>query len=196
MGVITRVAGNGNLGNSGDGGPATDAELYFPVAMASTGDGGFLVSDSGNNEVRAVSAGGVITRVAGNGTAGSGGDGGPATDAQLNSPATVAVTADGGFLIADTDNNMVRKVAGVGPTVTGVSPTTRSGGNTVTVTGTGFTNAIGVTFGTAAASALVVASDITLTVTSPPNPMGTVDVTVTTPAGTSAATAADQFTYI
>ena len=54
---------------------------------------------------------GVITRVAGTGTAGNTGDDGPATDAQLNGPAGVAVTADGGFLIADTGNNTVRKVA-------------------------------------------------------------------------------------
>jgi hypothetical protein len=85
------------------------------------------------------------------------------------------------------------------PTVTGISPTSgqAAGGDTVTVTGTGFTGATGATFGTVAASAApVVASDTSLTVTSPPGTAGTtVDVTVTTPAGTSAATAADQFTY-
>ena len=54
---------------------------------------------------------GVITRVAGTGTAGNTGDDGPAIDAQLNRPAGVAVTADGGFLIADVGNNVVRKVA-------------------------------------------------------------------------------------
>jgi hypothetical protein len=54
---------------------------------------------------------GVITRVAGTGTAGNSGDDGPATNAQLNNPSGVAVTADGGFLIADTNNNEVRKVA-------------------------------------------------------------------------------------
>jgi hypothetical protein len=84
------------------------------------------------------------------------------------------------------------------PTVTGIGPTTGqpAGGDTVTVTGTGFTGATGVTFGTVAASALVVASDTSLTVTSPPGTAGTtVHVTVTTPAGTSATTAADQFTY-
>ena len=58
---------------------------------------------------------GVITRVAGTmGVAGSGGDDGPATDAQLNSPSGVAVTADGGFLIADTGNQVVRKVGPIG----------------------------------------------------------------------------------
>jgi len=61
-----------------------------------------------------VSAAGVITRVAGTGTAGSGGDDGPATDAQLNYPFAVAVAADGGFLIADTNNQVVRKVEPTG----------------------------------------------------------------------------------
>ena len=113
-GVITRVAGNGTAGNSGDDGPATDAELNRPFGVAVTADGGFLIADAGNNEVRKVSAAGVITRVAGTGTAGNGGDGGPAIDAQLNLPCGVTVTADGGFLIADHGNSEVRKVSAAG----------------------------------------------------------------------------------
>ena len=113
-GVITRVAGTGTAGNSGDDGPATDAEVHEPLEVAVTADGGFLIADSFNNVVRKVSAAGVITRVAGTGTAGNTGDDGPATDAQLNRPAGVAVTADGGFLIADTFNNVVRKVSAAG----------------------------------------------------------------------------------
>jgi hypothetical protein len=57
MGVITRVAGTGTPGNSGDDGPATDAQLHQPVGVAVTGDGGFLITDGRNNEVRNVSAG-------------------------------------------------------------------------------------------------------------------------------------------
>ena len=113
-GVITRVAGTGAPGNSGDDGPATDAELNGPVGVAVTADGGFLIADFGNNVVRKVSSAGVITRVAGTGTAGNSGDDGPATDAELNEPAEVAVTADGGFLIADRINNVVRKVSSAG----------------------------------------------------------------------------------
>jgi len=60
-GVITRVAGTGTLGNAGDDGPATDARLNVPVGVAVTADGGFLVADAGNHEVRKVSGGGVIT---------------------------------------------------------------------------------------------------------------------------------------
>jgi glucose/arabinose dehydrogenase len=109
-GVITRVAGTGTAGNSGDDGPATEAELTFPVGVAVSADGGFLIADSNNHVVRKVSSAGVITRVAGTGTFGNSGDDGPATEAELNGPFGVAVTADGGFLIADTGNNEVRKV--------------------------------------------------------------------------------------
>jgi hypothetical protein len=114
MGEITRVAGTGTAGNSGDDGSATDAELNVPVGVAVTADGGFLIADTNNNVVRKVSAGGVITRVAGTGTAGNSGDDGSATDAELNEPTGVAVTADGGFLIADALNNVVRKVSAGG----------------------------------------------------------------------------------
>jgi hypothetical protein len=113
-GVITRVAGTGSPGNSGDDGPATKAELDTPSGVAVTADGGFLVADTGNSVVRKVSAAGVITRVAGTGTRGNSGDDGPATEAQLRSPNGVAVTADGGFLITDTGNSMVRKVSAAG----------------------------------------------------------------------------------
>ena len=116
MGVITRVAGTiGTAGSGGDDGPATDAQLNHSFGVAVTADGGFLIADTFNQVVRKVSAGGVITRVAGTpGTGGSGGDDGPATDAQLNYPFGVAVTADGGFLIADTLNQVVRKVEPIG----------------------------------------------------------------------------------
>jgi len=113
-GVITRVAGTGTAGNSGDDGPATDAELNRPTGVAVTADGGFLIADTFSSEVRKVSAAGVITRVAGTGTAGNTGDDGPATDAELNTPTGVAVAAGGGFLIADRSNNMVRKVSPTG----------------------------------------------------------------------------------
>jgi NHL repeat len=125
-GVITRVAGTGTAGSAGDGGPATDAQLNGPIGVAVTADGGFLIADSGNNVVRRVSADGVITRVAGTGTAGGAGDGGPATDAQLNGPIGVAVTADGGFLIADFFNNKVRKVS-AGGVITRVAGTGTAG---------------------------------------------------------------------
>jgi hypothetical protein len=114
MGLITRAAGTGAPGNTGDDGPATGAQLNEPVGVAATTGGAFLIADAGNHEVRKVSAAGVITRVAGTGVPGNTGDDGPATGAQLNRPFGVAVTPDGGFLIADTFNNMVRQVSAAG----------------------------------------------------------------------------------
>jgi hypothetical protein len=112
-GVITRVTGTGTSGYSGDNGLAIDAELNSPEGVAVTADGGFLFADTGNYVVRKVSSAGVITRVAGTGAAGNSGDDGPATDAEISGPWGVAVTADGGFLIADLDSYVVRKVASI-----------------------------------------------------------------------------------
>lgn len=70
MSVITRVAGTGTLGNGGDGGPAPAAELSFPLGVAVTADGWFLIADAENHVVRKVSSAGVITRVAGTGNPG------------------------------------------------------------------------------------------------------------------------------
>src|SRR5262249_1654898 len=78
-GPITTVAGaNGSGGFSGDGGPATAAQLNGPIGVAATADGGFLIGDSVNARVRRVSADGTITTAAGTGTEGFSGDGGPA----------------------------------------------------------------------------------------------------------------------
>jgi hypothetical protein len=110
-GIITRVAGTGHPGNTGDGGSALDAQLRAPAGVAATSDSGFLIADFACHVVREVSVGGVITTVAGTGRPGNTGEGGAATDAQLNNPNWVAVTTDGGFLIADFGNHAVRKVA-------------------------------------------------------------------------------------
>jgi ribosomal protein S11 len=125
-GTITTVAGTGTAGFSGDGGPATAAELSAPVAVAATADGGFLIADANNNRVRRASPAGTITTVAGTGTAGFSGDGGPATAAEISDPEGVAATADGGFLIADTANNRVRRVSPAG-TITTVAGTGTAG---------------------------------------------------------------------
>ena len=123
-GVITRVAGNNTNGFSGDGGPATAAQLHFPKDVATTADGGFLIADGGaNNRIRRVAPGGTITTVAGSGAPFSGefsGDGGPATAAHLNGPRGVAVTTDGGYLIADSGNSRIRRVS-AGGTITTVA---------------------------------------------------------------------------
>ena len=123
---IFTVAGTGAAGYSGEGGPASAAELKAPIGVAATPDGGFLIADGGNNRVRRVSPAGTITTVAGTGAAGFAGDGGPASAAQLAFPTGVAATADGGFLIADQGNRRVRRVSPAG-TITTVAGTGAGG---------------------------------------------------------------------
>ncbi|MFA9270202.1 MAG: hypothetical protein ACEQSX_05520 [Baekduiaceae bacterium] len=122
-GTTSTVAGIGTAGSTGDGGPATLAQLNAPRDVAVTTDGGYLIVDTGGNRIRKVSAAGTITTVAGTGTAGSAGDGGPAALAQLNGPSSVDPTADGGYLIADTTGSRIRKVAATTTTITTVAGT-------------------------------------------------------------------------
>ncbi|MDQ3145621.1 MAG: hypothetical protein M3R01_01595, partial [Actinomycetota bacterium] len=120
-GRITRVAGTGTAGYSGDGGSATSARLNFVHSVSVTPDGGFLIADTSNDRIRYVSPAGIISTVAGNGVGGFSGDGGPATAARLADPRSVAALPDGGFLIPDTNNRRVRRVSpsGVITTVAG-----------------------------------------------------------------------------
>jgi hypothetical protein len=109
--IIQTVAGNGTRGYSGDGGPATSAELSSQPNIALDAAGDLFIADVNNNVIREVNAKtGVITTVAGNGTAGFSGDGGAATSAELNSPTSVAVDAHGDIFIADFSNNRIREV--------------------------------------------------------------------------------------
>ena len=120
-GITTTVAGNGSMGYSGDGGPATEAELYVPYAVAFDASGNFYIADEGCDCVRKVDTNGIIATVAGNGIGGYGGDGGPATEARLRNPRGVAVDASGNLYIADRSNNRIRKVGpdGIITTVAG-----------------------------------------------------------------------------
>lgn len=109
-GTISTVAGTGEPGYSGDGGPATSAQLNRPFSVAPLPGGGYLIADLDNNRIRRVDAGGTITTVAGTGEPGYSGDGGPATAAAIYQPHAVAALPDGGFLVADTYNHRVRRV--------------------------------------------------------------------------------------
>jgi sugar lactone lactonase YvrE len=111
-GLVGGVAGTGTAGNAGDGGSATAAELNGPTAIAVDALGDYFFTDTANNEIREISAAGVITRVAGTGAAGSSGDSGAATAATLNAPMGLAVDGAGNLYIADTGNNKIRKVSG------------------------------------------------------------------------------------
>jgi uncharacterized protein (TIGR03437 family) len=114
-GVITTVAGNGQAGYSGDGGPAASAQLGNPVALAVDSVGNVYIAD-GSARVRKLFLSGFITTIAGNGQRGYSGDGGAAGLAQLNGPSAVAVNAAGNVYVADTNNNSVRllQVGGFG----------------------------------------------------------------------------------
>ncbi|MGC2211138.1 MAG: Ig-like domain repeat protein [Candidatus Korobacteraceae bacterium] len=125
-GIISTIAGKyigpGVGGDGGDGGPATSAQLFSPSSVALDGAGNFYIADSTNNVVRKVTSGGVITTYAGRfALHGYSGDGGPATSALFANVNSVAVDGAGNLYIADSFNNVIRKVTpdGVISTVAG-----------------------------------------------------------------------------
>lgn len=128
-GMITTVAGTGTAGFSGDGGPATQAQLSGPHSVAVTPDGTLYIADLANHRVRRVGPDGIITTIAGTGVAGFSGDGGPATQARLWHPENVAVGPDGAVYIADSSNARIRRVGADGII------TTVAGGGTQTADG-------------------------------------------------------------
>jgi NHL repeat-containing protein len=107
-GVIQTLAGGGT---GGDGGPALSALLAGPYNVTEDQAGNLYIADTGNNRIRKVSSG-TISTIAGTGSAGYTGDGGPATSAMLNGPTSVAVDASGNVFFSDTGNAVVRKIAG------------------------------------------------------------------------------------
>ena len=142
-GVLTRIAGNLQPGYSGDGGPAIEAQLYtddlvnespafgMPSGLAIDAKGNLFISDGGNARVRRISSDGTITTVAGNGTYGYSGDGGPATAAQVSTPRGMAIDGAGSLYIAD--SAAVRMVSAAGTISTAVP----FGGGGVAVDGGG-----------------------------------------------------------
>lgn len=131
-GIIKTIAGTGTAGFSGDGGPATDAKVNTPQGTAIGPDGSVYFTDRANHRVRRIAPDGVITTVAGNGSATYGGDGGSALNASLNTPIAVLVGPDNSIYIGDFYNHRVRKVSptGIISTVagTGVADSTGDGG--------------------------------------------------------------------
>ena len=127
-GKIATVAGTGEQGFGGDGGPATAAKLFYPADVAVDDSGNLFIADRQNTRVRKVSPTGIISTVAGNGTSPGWrtgpaiGDGGPAVYSQLESPTAVAVAPDGTLYIAG--SYLIRKVtpAGIINTVAGINP--------------------------------------------------------------------------
>lgn len=127
-GVITTFAGTGTSGFSGDNGPATSANINYDFYLATDSATNLFFSDSGNERVRKVSSG-IISTVAGTGSAGSSGDGGAATSAYVNYPNGIVFDTQGNWYFADSQNNRIRKVT--------------TGGVISTFAGTGLTGSTG-----------------------------------------------------
>ena len=126
-GTITTIAGSGEYGFGGDGGPAAEAQLSGPFGVAVDVAGNVYIADSFNNRIRKVDSTGTITTIAGTGERGFGGDGGPAAGAQINLPYGVAVDGAGNLYIGDTENNRIRKVDSTG-TITTIAGSGERGG--------------------------------------------------------------------
>ena len=105
------VAGNGTYSFSGDGGLATEAQLFLPAATAVDDAGNVYIADTQNGHIRKVTPDGVITTIAGNGQYFDGGDGGPAIDAQLSRPIGIAVDRAGNIYFTDANNSRIRKIS-------------------------------------------------------------------------------------
>ena len=122
-GIITTIAGLGTTGYNGDNRPATTALLNDPVGLIFDNAGNLYFSDGGNARVRMINNAGIISTIAGNGTPGFSGDGGPATAAELGIPNYLAINSIGEIFIADHPNNHVRKIS-----LTGIISTYAGGG--------------------------------------------------------------------
>ena len=109
-GNISTIAGTGTAGYSGDGGFATDAQLYNPKGVAVDSSDNIYIADSSNNRIRKVDSSGIISTIAGTGIAGYSGDNGAATDAQLYNPNGIVVDSTNNIYTADTYNHAIRKL--------------------------------------------------------------------------------------
>ena len=128
--TLTTVAGTGGAGFSGDGGPATSAQLNSPKGVAVDSSGNIFIADSLNNRIRVVLPNGNIYTVAGNGGVGYSGDGGPATSAHFFFPSGVTTTLSGNVYVADDQNNLIRLLTPIPqpPSITTVESASQYGG--------------------------------------------------------------------
>ena len=121
-GIITTIAGNGTAGNTGDGGPATAAEITSPHGIDFDAAGNLYFADASNCVIRKITPSGIISTVAGTGSFGFSGDGGPATAAQFAFPCAIAIDPSGNIFVSDENNSCIRKIdaSGIIHTVIGV----------------------------------------------------------------------------
>ncbi len=139
--IISTIAGTGTSSYSGDGGAATAAYLNNPRGVVVDASGNVYISDQNNSRVRKIDTSGVITTLAGTGTSGHTGDGGPATAAQIEKPAGLAIDGNGDLLMGDTNDGVIRKISISGTsttsgTLSGASSVCVSANTTLTSSGT------------------------------------------------------------
>ena len=110
-GVITTVAGvGGKLGDTGEGGPGTQAKIFGPKGIIFDRQGNLIIADSGNDKIKKLDLAGIITTIAGTGSPGGAGDGGPATRAQLDEPRTLALGLDGTLYVTEPRAHRIRRI--------------------------------------------------------------------------------------
>jgi len=127
-GIVTLVVGSTSPGYSGDGGAAAAARLRLPAAIVVAANGDMYIADTGNDAVRKVTAAtGIATTYAGTGTTGYTGDGGAATSARLSGPQGLVLAANGDLYIADTGNNVIRRVTAATGVITTFAGTGTAG---------------------------------------------------------------------
>lgn len=127
-GIITTVVGDGTSGNSGDGGPASAARIYWPGGVCKDATGNLYITDAYSNVVRKVDAAtGNISSIAGTGTDGYSGDGGPATNANLSGPMGICADAAGNIFFTEDGNGTVRKINAASGTITTIAGTGTNG---------------------------------------------------------------------
>ena len=147
-GVMTTVAGTGQRGYSGDGGPAAKAKLNGPLGVVFDAAGNMYIDDQNNSRVRKVDTNRIITTVGGTGDLGCGGNGGLATAAQMQNPHGMGIGADGSLYVSEGDCNAVRKIT--------------SNGTILPVLGTGEAGCSGFNGGSAVSAQVTNPGDITL----------------------------------
>jgi sugar lactone lactonase YvrE len=120
--ILTKIAGNGAPGFSGDSGPATSAQLDLPIAIAVDAQNNLYLADARNHRIRRIDAAtGVITTIAGNGTQGFSGDNTPATAASIDSPTGLALDASNNLYLADTHNHRIRRIDAITGVITTIA---------------------------------------------------------------------------
>lgn len=182
--IMNTYVGTGAGVYGGDGGPAAAAMVHNTWAVRTDAAGNLYIADQANNRIRMVNSSGVITTIAGDGTAGYGGDGGPATAAKINQPTAAVTDADGNIYIADFANNVVRKINMCTPPIaapiTGLSTVCQGAGTTLSDITPG-----GVWLSTNTAVATISAGGV---VTGISGGTTTISYTVTNTCGTATAT--------